>query len=185
MRKQHEALQHWNPGYWTISLFTTYVEFTCCEIHHHILGQFVTGSGGWCSPRNYIIPGLLELLWHARNVWYCIWQDWVSLIHHHHHSLDIVPSEMKLVSKDQSLYLITRCYTQHIWTLKDEVNSHLQCSQHGCVCEIPVYIAQTLLDNGQSYLVCRQDLSLEVLLWIICSRLLVLQSTQQNKMQCH
>jgi len=24
-------------------------------------------------------PGLLELLWHTRSVWYCTWQDWTCV----------------------------------------------------------------------------------------------------------
>ena len=143
MAKQHGALLHWNP----LMLNNIFVDSLCIVPHiqrctNHILGLFATG----------ILEDdvVLELLWNARNVWYCTWQDWASLIHQHHQILDILPSTMKLVNEDRFSYLMTWCYTQHIWTLKDEVNFHLQCSQHSCVCKIPMYIAQTLLDNGQS-----------------------------------
>ena len=142
MAKQHGALLHWNP----LMLNNIFVDSLCIVPHiqrctNHILGLFATG----------ILEDdvVLELLWNARNVWYCTWQDWASLIHQHHQTLDILTSTMKLVNKFHTWWHDVTLNTFEPWKMSSTstynvhsmaVSVRSQCTLH----------AQTLLDNGQS-----------------------------------
>ena len=88
---------------------------------------------------------------HAGDVEYCTWQDWTCVFHHCHTSGEMKWNVMDWVYIPLSLHLyyimllIMILHSTH--TLKDEVNFYLQWLYHCCVCEIQIYIAQTLLNN--------------------------------------